>query len=241
MSVLLLSDLHLDAQQPERTQAFLRWSRSSHARAAAAVYILGDLFEAYLGDDDDDPLMTQVAEALRGLGDGGTTVYFQHGNRDFLLGAEYAARCGITLLPEAHTLELGGCATLLMHGDQLCTQDTGYLRFRQQTRAPEWQQSFLAQDLAARRVFAAHARQESARYTQQAAAQVMDVDPEAVQALFRNYGVGRLIHGHTHRPARHYFHYAGDNKERYVLADWYAGGAAYLRVSGDSFSEHRCV
>ncbi|TLY50344.1 MAG: UDP-2,3-diacylglucosamine diphosphatase [Gammaproteobacteria bacterium] len=191
------------------------------AREADALYILGDLFESWIGDDDDAPLPARIAQATRALRDTGVPVYFMHGNRDFLLGADYAARAGMTLLADPAVIELGGERVLLMHGDTLCTDDVEYLKFRTLVRDPRWQQQFLSKSLAERRAFAAQARSESRKHTAMSAAEIMDVNQDAVAATMRAHGIRRMIHGHTHRPATHHFDLDGQTVERIVLGDWY--------------------
>lgn len=225
MATLFISDLHLDESRPAVTMLFLDWLRGEAARAEA-LYILGDLFEAYIGDDDDAALVATVADALREVSDRGVRVHFMHGNRDFLVGETFARRAGLTLLGETAVVDLYGTPTLLLHGDTLCLDDVAYQRIRVQLRDPAWQRQFLAQPLAARRAFAAQARAESARHTGATAAAIMDVTPAAVERALADHGVRRMIHGHTHRPATHRLDRGG---ERIVLGDWYEQGSV-LRV-----------
>lgn len=225
MATLFISDLHLDESRPAVTMLFLDWLRGEAARAEA-LYILGDLFEAYIGDDDDAALVATVADALREVSDRGVRVHFMHGNRDFLAGETFARRAGLTLLGETAVVDLYGTPTLLLHGDTLCLDDVAYQRIRVQLRDPAWQRQFLAQPLAARRAFAAQARAESARHTGATAAAIMDVTPAAVERALADHGVRRMIHGHTHRPATHALDRGG---ERIVLGDWYEQGSV-LRV-----------
>ena len=220
MATLFISDLHLDETRPQIVDLFTRFL-ANEARAADALYILGDLFESWIGDDDDAPLAMRVAHALRSLRDGGVPVYLMHGNRDFLLGAEYAKRAGIELLADPTIVELEGERTLLMHGDTLCTDDVEYQKFRGLVRNPAWQQQFLAKSLAERRAFAAQARGESSKQTAMKAAAIMDVNQGAVESSMRAHDVRRLIHGHTHRPDTHRFDLDGQIAERIVLGDWY--------------------
>lgn len=221
MAILLASDLHLDPAHPAPVEAFLRFL-AGPAREARALYLLGDLFEAWVGDDDDDPMVERVAGGLSALREAGVPIFLQHGNRDFLLGADYAARCGMDLLDEAEVRDLGGIPTLLMHGDQLCTRDLAYQAFRRQAREAEWQRQLLSQPLAARRALAAKARADSRAHTAGTAADIMDVDPDALRAALAAHGVRRLIHGHTHRPAIHRFATVDGDAERIVLPDWHA-------------------
>jgi len=220
MSTLFISDLHLDESRPQLVDAFEELL-ATQAKNVDALYILGDLFESHIGDDDDAALNARVARATRTLRDAGVPVFFMHGNRDFLLGPDYAARAGMTLLEDPAVIELAGERVLLMHGDTLCTDDVEYLKFRTLVRNPNWQRAFLAKPLAERRAFAAQARGESRRHTANAKPEIMDVNQIAVEAALRTHGVRRLIHGHTHRPATHRFDVDGMKAERIVLGDWY--------------------
>ncbi|SHE74550.1 UDP-2,3-diacylglucosamine diphosphatase [Thermomonas hydrothermalis] len=236
MATLFISDLHLDAARPEITALFARFLEGP-ARQADALYILGDLFEAWVGDDDPSDPGALVARHLRALTDAGVPVAFIRGNRDFLLGADYAARCGMTLLHDPTVVDLYGTPTLLLHGDLLCTADTAYQQFRAQTRDPRWQAQFLAQPLAARLAFAQQARAASqARHgelqAQGMAETIGDVTPATVQDWFKRFGVPRMIHGHTHRPA---IHDEGNGRTRIVLGDWYTQGSL-LSVSAQDVS-----
>ena len=225
---LFVSDLHLDESRPQITSLFERFL-AGEARNAAALYILGDLFETWIGDDDDAALPARVAKALRALADTGVPIFFVAGNRDFLLGAEYAARTGLTLLADATVHVIASQPTLLMHGDTLCTDDAAYQAFRAQVRDDHWQRAFLAQPLDARRAFAARARVGSRQHTRATPEVLMDVNASAVAAALRAAGVHRLIHGHTHRPAIHRLALDGRPAERVVLGDWYTQGSR-LRV-----------
>jgi UDP-2,3-diacylglucosamine hydrolase len=235
MATLFVSDLHLDPERPAATGLFGRFL-DGEARTADALYILGDLFEAWVGDDDPSTAGAFVAEKLKSLADSGVPVSFIRGNRDFLLGDDYARRSGMTILPDPAVVMLHGEPTLVLHGDLLCTDDTAYQQFRAQTRDPRWQAQFLAQPLQARLAFAAQARAASkARYGElQASGQsetITDVAPATVQEWFKRYGVRRMIHGHTHRPA---IHDEGGGNKRIVLGDWYEQGSV-LRVNGEGF------
>ena len=222
MSLLFISDLHLEPARPEITGALISLLRNQ-AREAEALYILGDLFDAWIGDDDDAPLAQQLAAELRSLSDNGTAIYFQHGNRDFLLGEDYAQRCGMQLLPEQHVIEHDGERILLLHGDTLCTDDIEYQRFRTQSRNPAWQAAMLAQPLAARRALAGQARAESSAHTSTTPIAIMDVNESAVGEAMKLHDVRRMIHGHTHRPATHDY---PDGSQRVVLAPWHDRGSA---------------
>lgn len=231
MTTLFISDLHLDAERPAVTGLFLRFLREEAMRADA-LYILGDLFEAWVGDDDPSEVGTAVAAGTRAVRDAGVPVYFMRGNRDFLLGAAYAQRAGMTLLPDPAVVMLHGKPTLLMHGDLLCTDDTAYQAFRAQTRNPGWQRQFLSQPLAARLAFAQQARAASKAHQAGMQGQmetITDVAPATVEGTLARYGVDTLIHGHTHRPAVHALRVGAQECRRVVLGDWYEQGSV-LRV-----------
>ncbi len=235
MTTLFIADLHLDPERPAITQLFGRFI-DEEATGADALYILGDLFEAWVGDDDPSKAGSFVAAKLHALAASGVPVHFIHGNRDFLLGADYAARCGMSLLDEPLLIDLYGTRTVILHGDLLCTDDLAYQQFRTQTRDPRWQAQFLAQPLEARLAFAAQARAASkARYGELVSAGtaevVGDVAKDSVDTLFATSGVHRMIHGHTHHPA---IHDEGHGNTRIVLGDWYEQGSV-LRVSENGF------
>lgn len=232
MTTLFVSDLHLDDARPHIVADFERLC-AGEARRADALYVLGDLFEAYIGDDDDAPLNARVASALRGVADAGVPVRFVAGNRDFLLRHDYARRCGMVILDDGTVVALHGTPTLILHGDVLCTDDMAYQAFRRQVRDPAWQSAFLARPLAERRAFAAQARDASRAHTSTADTTIMDVNQAAVEAAMRDAGVTRMIHGHTHRPAIHGFALDGKPAQRIVLGDWYEQGSV-LRVEPDA-------
>jgi UDP-2,3-diacylglucosamine hydrolase len=231
MTLLFVSDLHLDAVRPGITRLFLDFL-AGEARAAEALYVLGDLFEAWVGDDDPGEPGASVCAALKALADGGVPVFLMRGNRDFLYGQRMAERCGATLLPDPCVVDLHGVPTLLMHGDLLCTDDVAYQAFRRQVRDPAWQANFLAQPLAARQAFAAQARAASQQHQQGVSEAITDVTPAAVEDVMLRHGVTRLIHGHTHRPGIHSLEVAGRRGQRIVLGDWYDQGSV-LRLDGD--------
>ena len=231
MSTLFIADLHLEDARPGTTDAFLRFLRDE-AQGADRLYILGDLFEAWVGDDDPGESARRVAEGLGALAAGGIEIAFVHGNRDFLLGQDYADRCGMRLLPDPSVIVLDGEPVLIGHGDLYCIDDAGYQQFRSMTRDPAWRANFLSQPLPARLAFAQQAREASkARYgeLQQAgtAEAITDVTPTTVDATFARYGVRRIIHGHTHRPA---VHDHGEGRERIVVGDWYGDAPMVARA-----------
>lgn len=224
MATLFVSDLHLDPARPATTALFLDFL-ARQARQAEACYILGDLFEAWIGDDDDTELGRVVVNALRSLADSGVPVYFLHGNRDFLIGPRFASESGIQLLPETEVIDLYGKPVLLLHGDTLCTDDVDYQAFRAQVRNPVWQARLLEQPLAQRRALAGQLRETSRQALQQKATDITDVNPAAVNQALRAHGVRRMIHGHTHRPAIHEWTLEKLPVRRAVLGDWYVQGS----------------
>jgi UDP-2,3-diacylglucosamine hydrolase len=234
MTTLFISDLHLDASRPQAT-ALLLALLAGEARQAQALYLLGDVFEAWVGDDDPGEPGASVCTALRALAESGVPVFLMRGNRDFLFGPAMAERCGARLLPDPCVVDLHGRPTLLMHGDLLCTDDTAYQQFRSQVRDSDWQANFLAQPLAERQAFAAKARAASARHQAGVSEAITDVNPEAVVEVMARHGVDRLIHGHTHRPAIHALTVHGQPATRVVLGDWYTQGSL-LRVDRDGLA-----
>jgi UDP-2,3-diacylglucosamine hydrolase len=233
MTTLFISDLHLDASRPHITRLFVEFV-GREAVKANALYILGDLFEAWIGDDAGDETSNQVADALAGLHARGVPCFFMHGNRDFLLGDAYARRARIVLLPDGSVLEIEGERVLLMHGDRLCTDDGPYQAFRAQSHEAAWQRAFLARPVAERRTFAVQARNESARYTKSVSDAITDVNADAVVTTLGESRTQRLIHGHTHRPAIHTLAIDGRTVDRIVLGDWYEQGSV-LRGEPRSF------
>jgi UDP-2,3-diacylglucosamine hydrolase len=227
MATLFISDLHLDARRPAIVSLFLEFLERQ-ALEAEALYILGDLFEVWIGDDDDAELGRTVAQALQTLGEQGVPVYLLHGNRDFLIGQRFAAASGVRLLPEALVIDLYGTPTLLMHGDTLCTDDVKYLAFRAQVRSAQWQTQMLARSLAERRLLGRQLREESRQATADKPPEITDVNPQAVQEAMRAHGVYQLIHGHTHRPDIHALVIDKQPACRMVLGDWYAQGSVLV-------------
>jgi len=233
MATLFISDLHLSAEQPGTIGLFLDFLAEQASRAEA-LYILGDLFEAWLGDDLLLPGYEPVLEALQRLSSGGTALYVMQGNRDFLLGERFCELSGATLIDDPTVIDLYGIPTLLMHGDLLCTDDLPYLAMRRQLREPQWIAAFLAKSPQQRIDFARELRERSKRETGEKSEAIMDVNADAVTHTLRAHGVQRLIHGHTHRPAVHRFELDGTARHRYVLHDWYDahGGVLVCDESG---------
>lgn len=234
MSTLFISDLHLEDNRPQTTSllsAFLRGPASE----AEAVYILGDLFEFWIGDDMLTETAQIVANGILELKNRRIPCYFLHGNRDFLLGPEYARRAGMKLLPETFVVSLYGQPTLLLHGDTLCTDDCEYQRFRRRVRTPEFREGFLQMSPRQRLQMAQNARDASKLHTGSSTSMdIMDVNEMAVLDAFREHNVARMIHGHTHRPAFHRHNLgAGATGQRLVLADWDTSGS-YLSVSPEA-------
>lgn len=227
--ILFISDLHLDPSRPAITELFLRFLHEQRDQAEA-LYILGDLFEAWIGDDAVGPDEPVIA-ALQAFS-AQVPTYFMHGNRDFLIGERFAELTGIALLADPTVIDLHGVPTLLMHGDSLCTDDVQYQQFRQMVRNPEWQAFFLAKTIPERLEMARMARSESGARNQQLDDYLMDVNQQTVEAEMQRHGITRLIHGHTHRPAIHHFELDGRTHTRVVLGDWYDQGSV-LRVTAD--------
>ncbi len=219
MSTLFISDLHLEESRPDITDAFLRFLEE-RAAGAEKLFILGDFFEAWIGDDERTPLQESVAGALRQLSERGTEIFLMHGNRDFLIGQDFCERAGATLLTDPSVVDLYGTPTLLMHGDSLCTADVEYQKFRTNMRSPQWQQMILQRPLADRQLMARQLREISMAKNQGKAESIMDVTPDEVVSALETHGVQRLIHGHTHRPAIHQLEANGKPAQRFVLGDW---------------------
>lgn len=234
---LFISDLHLEDAVPDRT-GWLAAFLAGPATEASALYILGDLFEFWIGDDALSPTAQHVAKTLGALGAKGVKCFFMHGNRDFLVGEKYAALAGMELLPEELVIDLYGTSTLLLHGDSLCTDDVEYQAMRRQVRNPDWQAGVLSLSIEERLQMATQAREASKEHTRSASMEIMDVNQQAVEEAFDRHGVQRMIHGHTHRPARHAIERGERTVERIVLSDWYDHGS-YLRVSDDGIESVR--
>lgn len=224
MATLFIADLHLQTEEPAITAGFLRFLRGE-AKSADALYILGDLFEAWIGDDDPNPLHREMAAAIHALVDSGVPCYFIHGNRDFLVGPRYARESGMTLLPEEQVLDLYGRKVLIMHGDTLCTDDTGYQAFRAKVHTPWIQKVFLALPLFIRNRIAARMRAGSKAANSSKSMTIMDVNPQAVVNVMEKHHVQWLIHGHTHRPDVHTLVANGEPARRVVLGAWHSEGS----------------
>jgi UDP-2,3-diacylglucosamine hydrolase len=220
VTALFISDLHLTAGDSEATRRFVEFM-DGPAREARELYILGDLFEAWIGDDDDDPRLVPIVAALRRLTDAGVACAIMHGNRDFLLGPRFCEATGTRLLGDYERIVLFGRPVLLTHGDLLCTDDTRYLQLRNELRSAEWQRAFLARPLAERRQIASDLRALSAAEIAAKDEYIMDVNRQAVERTMRAHDVTLLLHGHTHRPAVHRFELDGREAERIVLGAWY--------------------
>ncbi len=220
---LLASDLHLSAARPGMVEAFFGFL-DHEARAADALYLLGDVFDLWVGDDDPDPLNGEVMDRLAALARSGVRVYLMHGNRDFLFGRRGAARARVEIIPDPTLVDLYGTPTLLMHGDTLCTDDFAYLAQRARYRRPWVLAGFLALPRALRVAIGRHFRRKSERAKRVTAPTIMDANADAVAQVLREHGYPRLVHGHTHRPARHEHVVDGRRCDRWVLPDWYARG-----------------
>ncbi|WP_207888313.1 UDP-2,3-diacylglucosamine diphosphatase [Pseudomonas sp. 30_B] len=219
MSVLFISDLHLEAERPDITRAFLHFL-ATRARSAESLYILGDFFEAWIGDDGMDEFQHSIARALRELSDSGTRIYLMHGNRDFMIGKAFCREAGCTLLRDPSLIDLDGEKVLLMHGDSLCTLDAAYMKLRRWLRNPLTLFILRNLPLATRHKLARKLRKESRAQTSMKASEIVDVTPAEVEKIMRDKGVRILIHGHTHRPAVHELELDGRPARRIVLGDW---------------------
>ncbi len=216
---LFISDLHLEEKRPDITRAFLAFLQHQ-APGADHLYILGDFFEAWVGDDENTPLQNEVASALKVLSDSGTAISLMHGNRDFLLGDDYCQRAGAVLIPDPAVIDLYGTPTLLMHGDSLCTADVEYQKFRATMRDTQWQTMFLQRPLADRQTTARQLREISMAKNKGKEEFIMDVTQDEVVKVMQQHDVQRLIHGHTHRPAIHELEANQAEARRIVLGDW---------------------
>ncbi len=219
MSIYFISDLHLEEERPDISRAFFDFL-DEKGSDMECLYILGDFFENWIGDDERSPFQLSIMEAIRQLTDQGISVYFIHGNRDFLIGEAFADQTGCQLLEEACIIDLYDQKALIMHGDSLCTKDTGYMKFRKNARNPKWQQAFLSRPLKDRQTVARQLREISQAQNQGKKQEIMDVTPEEVIHNLEENKVQLLIHGHTHRPAIHNIEANGKPARRIVLGDW---------------------
>ncbi len=226
-AILFISDLHLSFDKPQITRHFIHFLHTK-ARSAKAVYILGDLFDAWVGDDDFTAPNAQIRRELKQLTDSGVEVYLQRGNRDFLIGERFANETGVILLDDYAVIDLEGEQTLLTHGDLLCSDDLAYQAFRVKSRTAEWQQNVLSKPLWQRLLFARWYRLRSFLHKQKKSNYVMDVNQTTVENVMEQHNCTRLIHGHTHRPALHEFELNGKKVQRFVLSDWNNKGGDVL-------------
>jgi UDP-2,3-diacylglucosamine hydrolase len=226
-----VSDLHLRAERPDLTRRFAVFLADTAAANVEVLFVLGDLFEYWIGDDDlDAPFNEEVCNLLRSAADMGPRICFIAGNRDFLVGERFAARAGMELLPETTTVRAGGMATLLMHGDTVCTDDLPYQEFRRMVRSPQWQEAFLARPLAERRAEVEKLRKRSAEAMLGKTAAIMDANTEAIRRALTAHACTRLIHGHTHRPGHEKIMLDSGSAERWVLSDWDTGRGDALEI-----------
>ena len=224
MTTLFISDLHLETDRPDIGEQFFAFLEDE-AKDAEALYILGDLFDAWVGDDDPNPHYADVKAALKKLVDSGVPVFFMHGNRDFMIGEDFAKETGVKILPDPIAVDLYGDHVLLSHGDALCTDDFEYQQIRVMTRKPEWQAMMRAKPLEERLLLAKAAREESIARGQTIDMDIMDVNDTAVKKTILDYGVDILLHGHTHRPNVHDVDLGDRTARRIVLGDWYDQGS----------------
>jgi UDP-2,3-diacylglucosamine hydrolase len=224
MTTLFISDLHLEAERPEIGDQFIQFLQTE-ATKAEALYILGDLFEAWVGDDDPNAHYAIIKLAIRKLTDSGIPVYFMHGNRDFMIGRKFANETGVEILKDPYPVKMYGQKALLSHGDAMCTDDVQYQRVRLMTRDPDWQQSMLAKPLKERLRIAEEARRQSLEQKLNLSMDIMDVNQGAVMRTINEYGVDVLLHGHTHRPDVHTVDLGNRKAKRVVLGDWYSQGS----------------
>jgi UDP-2,3-diacylglucosamine hydrolase len=236
--ILFLSDLHLSPRSPGATRLFLDFL-AGPARQASEIYLLGDLFETWIGDDDlDNPEYAAIIAALRSTAQSGAKLRVMHGNRDFLLGADFSAASGCQLISDPHILSTAEWQFVLAHGDALCVDDLDYMRFRSQVRDLAWQAAFLAKPLAERRAIAQHLRQASADSQRDPERRYGDLDAAATEDFLRQHGYATFIHGHTHQPATHDHIVDGIHVERWVLSDWHETQGEYLAWDGEALSRH---
>jgi len=233
---LFISDLHLTIERPEVTQKFLTLLKD-RASQAQALYILGDLFDTWIGDDDFSPPIKSVKKHLKALTSQGTPVFYIHGNRDFLIGQRFSTETGVTLLDEYSVIDLYGTPTLLTHGDLLCSDDLPYQAFRLKSHSPEWQENVLSKPLLLRILYARWYRLRSFFHKRKKSQDIMDVNQQTIVQVMSQYQAHRLIHGHTHRPAVHELNINGRPAQRFVLAEWKKEGASLLAWSASGYTQ----
>jgi UDP-2,3-diacylglucosamine hydrolase len=237
--ILFISDLHLSPRSPGATRLFLQFL-AGRARQAEALYILGDLFETWIGDDDiDEPYHAEIVSALRAASDAGLKISVMHGNRDFLLGSGFTAASGTLLLKDPYVLSTAEWQFVLSHGDALCLDDSAYMAFRAQVRSPEWQATLLAKPLGERRAIAAHMREVSESSQRGKDNPYTDLQAAATDDFLREHGYATFIHGHTHQPATHDHIVDGIHVERWVMSDWHEDSGECLVWNGEAL--HREV
>jgi len=232
--IIFISDLHISIEKTEITRRFISFLQNQAVKASA-VYILGDFFDTWVGDDDNTPPNKKIKQQLKQLTDSGTQVYLQQGNRDFLLGQRFCNESGITLLDEYTVIDLFGVKTLLTHGDLLCTDDIPYQEFRTKSRTTEWKQNVLTKPLLLRLLVARWYRFRSFFHKRKKSQDIMDVNQQTIIQVMQQYDCLRLIHGHTHRPALHDFKINNKPAQRFVLAEWKKDSAELLRWTPESF------
>tara|TARA_B100001113_G_scaffold136798_1_gene112322 strand:+ start:1189 stop:1914 length:726 start_codon:yes stop_codon:yes gene_type:complete len=224
MTTLFLSDIHVSDEHPEISEHLKEFLLEEKFKINT-IYILGDLFEYWLGDDDPNPSYREIKLLLKNLSQKGISIFFMHGNRDFLIGEKFAEEAGCHILPDPHVMDLFGKKVLMSHGDIFCTDDKEYQSFRNQTRDPAWKESILSKSLHFREEFAKKARLESSKHTNSKKNEIMDVNKDEILKMYEKYKVEIIIHGHTHRPAIHDIFYNGRDCQRIVLGDWYEQGS----------------
>ena len=232
--IIFISDLHISIEKTEITRRFISFLQNQ-ATKASAVYILGDFFDTWVGDDDNTPPNKKIKQQLKQLTDSGTQVYLQQGNRDFLLGQQFCNESGITLLDEYTVIDLFGVKTLLTHGDLLCTDDIPYQEFRKKSRTTEWKQNVLTKPLLLRLLVARWYRFRSFFHKRKKTQDIMDVNQQTITQVMQQHDCLRLIHGHTHRPALHDFEINNKPAQRFVLAEWKKDSAELLRWTAEGF------
>ncbi len=233
MTTIFLSDIHVSNEHPEISKQLKEFLLKEESKTNA-IYVLGDLFEYWLGDDDPNPLFKEIKQIFKKLSDKNISIFFIHGNRDFLIGESFAKETGCQILHDPYVIDLFGEKVLLSHGDIFCTDDKEYQLFRNQTRDPAWKESILSKSLSFREEFAKQARLESSKHTSSKKNEIMDVNKDEILKMYEKYNVDIIIHGHTHRPAIHDVFFNEKNYKRIVLGDWYEQGSI-LRFNEKGF------